>query len=162
MLKADANISINVYPIATTNSTITIRADLLQERKPETFDTVFSTSYVLAARNKENQKQQIPQIDLAFSDDPALAQQRYDLARNQNDLFRYYDPLKSSTRAPIQAEFDILQKLFQLEKMGGVKEETDNFVDMNQTAVQTTKIIHSDTTNHNKRIFGGYLMNQSI
>ena len=42
MLKADANISINVYPIATTNSTITIRADLLQERKPETFDTVFN------------------------------------------------------------------------------------------------------------------------
>ena len=100
-LRADANIGINVYPIATTNSTITIRADLLQQRQPEVFDIVFSTSYLLAARNKDNQKQAIPQIDLGFSDDLALAKQRSGLAINQNELFRYYDPRKSSTRAPI-------------------------------------------------------------
>ena len=55
-LTANDNIGINVYPIASTNSTLTIRADLLQQREPEVFDTVFSTSYLLAARNKNNIK----------------------------------------------------------------------------------------------------------
>ena len=87
-MKADANFSLMTYPIATTESTITVRTDVMQKRAGEeqsrdneNYQHVFSTNMLIAARCKSNDKKHvIPAIDLQFSDNPEQAENRYDLA----------------------------------------------------------------------------------
>lgn len=75
-LRADSDFGLLTYPIATTNSTITVRTDVLQKQPAAeeggapTFTQVFSTNNLIAARQKDNDKKAIlPPIDLEFADD---------------------------------------------------------------------------------------------
>ena len=83
-LKADADFSLQTYPIATTNSTITVRTDVMQKRAADESDNyqhVFSTNMLIAARSRStNLSHSIPAIDLQFSDNADQASNRYDLA----------------------------------------------------------------------------------
>ena len=89
-MTADQDFSLVTYPIATTESTITVRTDVMQQKPGgENFQHVFSTNMLLAARNTTgNLKHQIPAIELSFSDNPDLAENRYDLALRSNELYR--------------------------------------------------------------------------
>ena len=62
------------YPIATTNSTITVRTDVMQQiNETDRYHTVFSTNMLVAARKKLTEEKHtsfsIPAIDLSGADD---------------------------------------------------------------------------------------------
>jgi hypothetical protein len=79
MACASRDFGISVYPIASSTSTLTVRADLVQKQAPSnekvTFKPIFSTSFLLAARDgTTHQKFELPQIDLRHSDDLSRAE----------------------------------------------------------------------------------------
>ena len=113
-MTADQDFGLVTYPIATTDSTITVRTDVMQKKSVDDFQHVFSTNMLIAARNKQSQeKHKIPAIELSFSDNPDLAQNRYDLARQSNLLYRAKQSSRvNSVQAPIAKEFDLIQKLY--------------------------------------------------
>ena len=51
-LRSNADFGISVYPISATNSTLTVRADLVQKRGMNQFENVFSANWFMAARNR--------------------------------------------------------------------------------------------------------------
>ena len=118
---------------------------------------IFSTSFILAARtlipDKKNQCEffEIPKIDLKYSDDIELAKQRFDLAIDTATIFKDYYQSCSSIRAPNQAEFDLIAKLYQAT-------DPDAYTTMEQTRADATIILHNDSPNTHKRIFGGQLL----
>ena len=88
---------------------------------------------LIAARSKiSNTQHSIPAIDLGFSDDQLQAENRYDLAVRSNKLHRAYDPSTNQSQAPNQKEFDLIQKLYQLELKGGPELE-NSYVELPAT-----------------------------
>ena len=117
---------------------------------------------LLAARCRNTDtKHLIPAIDLGFSDCPLQAESRYDLALKSNQLYRAYDPSGSTSQAPNQKEFDLIQKLYQIELKGGA-ELSASYVELPATQVTNQAILHRDTANTGGSIYGGYLINKSI
>lgn len=137
----------------------------MQQRKTGTtsfFEQVFSTNLLIAARSKGvNTKVPIPAIDLSYSDEELQATQRKDLALASNQLYREYNPREQESRAPDDEEFDLIQKMYQVELEGGPAVD-EKYVDMELTKVKQTSIIHRDSAHAGGRIFGGQLLNKSI
>ena len=82
-VESEDDLIIASYPIASGNSSLSIRTDAYQQRaETGKVERVISSQFLMAARSKETrQKYLIPQIDLNHSDNPKVATQRAELAK---------------------------------------------------------------------------------
>jgi len=53
-LRADQDFGITVYPVSQVSSHMAIRADVVQKRSANEFETVFSSNFYLASRNQDD------------------------------------------------------------------------------------------------------------
>ena len=159
-LRGDRNLIVNAYPTFSGKSTVEIRTDLYQEVAKNDFKMAASSLFLMAARDyKEYSKPYfVPKLSI---DDPEkqTCLLRYELGK-LNQTNRKLQVTNSLFKSPPSEEESLeLHEIFlKIEKSG----EDSSIKYMRDTQKTKSLLMHSQERNIHGKIFGGYLMKESI
>ena len=163
-LRADKNIIINAYPTFTGNSTVEIRTDLYQEQMNG--DTIMAASalFVMVARdfNDFSKAFTVPPLVIDHEEDIAKAKLRYELGKINQANRKLINSSSLYKTPPSQEESNEMHEFFTnlIQNKPGAKKST--FVRMKDTTKTKSVLMYNQDKNINGKIFGGYLMRESI
>jgi len=161
-LRADKNILVNAYPTFSGNSTVEIRTDLFQQQ--ENGETIMSASalFVMVARdfNDFSKPFPVPPLIIDYEEDVEKARLRYELGKINQTNRKLISSSSLFKTPPSQEETNEMHEIFQ-----GIMQKTvgkPTFVRMKDTLKTKSVLMYNQDKNINGKIFGGYLMRESI
>ncbi len=163
IIRADRNILINSYPTFSGKSTIEIRTDLFQKTDNSSEESlVASALFLMAARdsNDYNKPYFIPKLVETNEEEIEKCKLRKELGRLNQEERKKLGSTNLFKSPPNQEESEELHKIFLALKMnrGGLKE----FNSISDTLTTKSLLMHLQDRNVHGKIFGGYLMRESI
>ena len=161
-LRADRNITINAYPTWSGNSTVEIRTDLFQKQDNGDMAMASSALFLMVARdfNDYNKPYVVPELIIDKEEDKQRAALRYELGK-LNQLNRKALCQASLFKTPpSQEETFEMHEIFQSVQEKLIKKSP--FISMKDTRKTKSHLMYNQDKNINGKIFGGYLMRESI
>lgn len=162
-IRGDRNIIINAYPTYVGSSTIEVRTDLLQCTDNSTVETLAASSlFLLAARTCQNfnKAYTLPRLSFDGENDIEKCVLRSELGRMNQEARKSQGSNNLYKRPPTQEESLRLHSIFMNIK-DRLKHKKDYFY-MRDTRKFKSTLMHTQERNLHGKIFGGYLMRESI
>ena len=164
-LRSDKNIIINAYPTWSGSSTVEIRTDLFQAQ--ENGETAMSSSalFLMVARdfNDYSKPFLVPKLILDEEEDKQRAILRYELGKINQAIRKQMNSSSLFKSPPSQEESIEMHEIFtnmNIEEEKPVNKT--NFSLMKDTIKTKSLLMYNQDKNINGKIFGGYLMRESI
>lgn len=162
-LRGDRNILINAYPTYVGKSTVEVRTDLLQKPDDSQEETLAASAmFLLAARDSEDYSKPhiLPGLSFEGENDVEKCQLRFELGKLNQEKRKSMGLNNYFKRPPTQEESLRLHKIFM-----NMKDKLQLNVDyylMRNTRKSKSILMHIQDRNLHGKIFGGYLMRESI
>ena len=162
-IRGDRNIVINAYPTYVGKSTVEVRTDLLQKIDNAKEETLAASAlFLLAARNTKDfsKAYTLPRLSFEGENDIEKCILRYELGRMNQEKRKNMGLNNYFKRPPSQEESLRLHSIFMNMKEKW-KQNVDYFL-MKETKKSKSILMHIQDRNLHGKIFGGYLMRESI
>lgn len=162
-IRGDRNIIINAYPTYVGRSTVEIRTDLLQKFDDSKEETLAASAlFLMAARETDNFSKAFTLPKLLFNGENDIEKcvLRSELGLMNQEKRKNIGLNNYFKRPPTQEESLRLHNIFM-----NIKEKLKHRVDyffMRDTKKSKSILMHMQDRNLNGKIFGGYLMRESI
>lgn len=163
IIRADRNILINSYPTFSGKSTIEIRTDLFQKTDNQTEESlVASALFLMAARDPVdyNKPYFIPKLIETNEEDPEKCKLRKELGRLNQEERKKLGSTNLFKSPPNQEESEELHNIFLSLRSNAVSPK--DFTAISSTMTTKSLLMHLQDRNVHGKIFGGYLMRESI
>lgn len=162
-IRGDRNIIINAYPTYSGKSTIEIRTDLLQKLEDDKEETLAASAlFLIAARKTDDYSKAylLPKLVFDGESDIEKCVLRSELGLMNQEKRKSMSLNNYFKRPPTQEESLKLHTIFMKIKES-LKHKADYFF-MRDTTKSKSILMHIQDRNLNGKIFGGYLMRESI
>jgi len=161
-LRGDKNLMINAYPTYSGNSTVEIRTDVYQEHAKDEFKMVASALFLMAARDSTvySKPYSVPKLNFDEEPDKTSCLLRNELAKLNQENRKKMSNTSLFKSPPSEPESLELHEIFL--KIQGNLSEKSPFKYMRSTRKKKSLLMHSQDRNIHGKIFGGYLMRESI
>ena len=162
-IRGDRNIVINAYPTYVGQSTVEIRTDLLQKEDNAKEETLAASAlFLMAARNTQDYSKPfiLPKLSFEGENDIEKCVLRSELGKMNQEKRKSMGLNNYFKRPPSQEESLRLHSIFM-----NMKEKWRHNVDyffMKETKKSKSILMHIQDRNLHGKIFGGYLMRESI
>ncbi len=162
-IRGDRNIVINAYPTYVGKSTVEVRTDLLQKLDNEKEETLAASAlFLMAARNTQDfsKAYTLPRLSFDGENDIEKCILRFELGKMNQEKRKNMGLNNYFKRPPTQEESLRLHSIF-MNMKEKLKQNVDYFL-MKETKKSKSILMHIQDRNLHGKIFGGYLMRESI